>query len=150
MTATQGAIGYGVLLYRESADSPSVFNDLIGEVKEVGGPNMKRDTVDATHSQSSNRFREFISGLRDGGEVTCTVALVPGAQDSDAYKKLLDDLKNDNAVNYQIKFPNTAKTFWQAAMFLTALPNTMPMDGEMTQALTFKITGEPTLDDGWV
>ena len=150
MTATQGSIGYGVLLYRESADSPTVFNDLIGEVKEVGGPNMKRDTVDATHSQSTNRFREFLSGLRDGGEVTCTVALVPGAQATDAYQKLVDDFKNDTPVNYQVKFPNVAKTYWQVSAFLTDLPNTMPMDGEMTMALTFKVTGEPTLDDGWV
>lgn len=150
MTATQGAIGYGVLVYRENDSTPSAFDDLIGEIKEVGGPNMKRDTVDATHSRSSNRFREFLSGLRDGGEVTCTVALVPGAQATDAYKKLLDDFKNDSPVNYQIKFPNTAKTYWQAAMFLTDMPNTMPMDGEMTMALTFKVTGEPTLGDGWV
>jgi predicted secreted protein len=148
--STQGAIGYGVLIYRESANSPSVFSDLIGEIKEVGGPDLKRDTVDATHSQSSQRYREFLSGLRDGGEVTCTLALVPGASLAGQQAKLVADFENDSLVNYQIKFPNTAKTYWQASMFLTALPHAMPIDGEMTHALTFKVSGRPTLADGWV
>jgi predicted secreted protein len=147
MSATQGKIGYGVLMYRESTSD--VFDDLIGEVKEVGGPNMTRDTVDATHSQSDNRFREFLSALRDGGEVTVTVALVPGAGNTDDHKKLYDDFKNDEAVRYQINWPNTAKTYFRFDAFLTALPHSMPMADEMTQELTFKVTGEPTLADGW-
>ena len=148
MTATAGAIGYGVLLQRGDDASPETFTT-IGEVKEVGGPNFKRDTVDATHSQSDSRFREFLSGLRDGGEVTCTVALVPSADTAAAYKKLYDDFKSDVYVDYRITFPNTAKTYWLFGAFLTDMPNAMPMDGEMTMALTFKITGVPILADGW-
>lgn len=148
MAETQGSIGYGVMFRRGNEASPEVFS-IVGEVKDVNGPDMKRETVDATHSQSPGRWREFISGLRDGGEVSVTVALIPSAGATSQHKKFVNDFENDNAVAYQVTFPNTAKTFWSFNAFQTALPHAMPFDGEMTHVLTFKITGPPTLADGW-
>lgn len=145
---TNAAIGYGTLFRRGNDDSPETFTP-IGEVTDISGPNMKRDAIDATHSQSPNGFREFIGGLRDGGEIQVTMNLVAGAAAGDALKKLFDDFKNDSPIDYQIAFDNTAKTYWQAPMLITDLPPTAPMEGKMTMQVTLKVAGEPTLADGW-
>ena len=38
----------------------------------------RRYTVDATHMASTDKWREFVGGLRDAGEVSITINFVPG------------------------------------------------------------------------
>jgi predicted secreted protein len=143
---TVARIGHGVRLQRASDASPAAFAD-IGELLEPGGPTLSRDAVEATHSQSPNRYREFISGLRDGGEVTGTFALEPGADAEDNHKKLVDDFNNDNLIEYRLLFPNAEATAWRFDGFITNIEHAEPIDDRMTVAVTFKISGQPTLED---
>ena len=41
----------------------------MGDVRSLSGPSMTRAAIDNTHSTSPAGWREFIGGLRDGGEV---------------------------------------------------------------------------------
>ena len=145
MVETTAKLGFGVMLQRESADSPSVYQD-VGEIIEQNGPTMSRDSVEATHSESPNRYREFISGLRDGGEVTATIALVPSAGPTSVHALLVDDFNNDESISCRVLFPDGVTT-WTFSGFLTSLEHATPIDDRMTLALTVKVSGQPVLDE---
>lgn len=144
MVATTAGIGFGCILQRDDGGSPTTYSD-IGEVIDPGSLNMSRDTVDATHTQSGGRYREFISALRDAGEFTTTIALVPGGT---AHANLISDFENDTAVAYRFAFNDTPQTRWYFNAFVTSLAETAPLDDRMTVAVTLKITGQPSLSNG--
>jgi predicted secreted protein len=137
MTATTALLGFGVRLVRNTTTD-------LGELIELSGPSLARDAVEASHALSTNRFREFISGLRDGGEVSATIALVPATAQSSPHQELMDDFNNNSAVAYRVIFPD-ANTYFTFSGLITALEHATPIDDRMTLAVTIKITGEPTL-----
>ena len=141
MSATAASIGFGCILQRDAGGSPSSYSD-IGEVIDPGAMNMTRDTIDATHTQSTNRYREFLGGLRDAGEFTTTLALIPGGA---SLAQLVSDFENNSPVGYRFNFNNSGAHRWYFNAFVTSVAQTMPMDDRMTVACTFKITGQPAL-----
>jgi predicted secreted protein len=143
---TVARIGHGVRFLRSDGASPPTLEDL-GELLEPAGPSLSRDAVEATHAQSEDRYREFISGLRDAGEATATIALDPNAGASTSHRKLLDDYNNDDAVAYRILFPNPEGTAFDFVGLITNLEHAMPIDDRMTLSLTIKISGKPTLSN---
>lgn len=146
MSETNAQIGYGVKLQRLAVASPESWED-IGEFIEVGGPKMARDAVEATHSLSTARYREFISGLRDAGEATAQLALVPGAGASVAHKKLLVDFESNSKVTYRILLPNAKATAWEFEGLITSMEHAMPIADRMTVSVSIKASGQPTLLD---
>jgi hypothetical protein len=48
----------------------------IAEITSISGPNLTRGTIDVTNLDSTNGYREFIAGFRDGGEVTLSMMLL--------------------------------------------------------------------------
>lgn len=142
---TIAAIGHGVRLQRNPGASPAAVED-IGEILEINGPTFSRDAVEATHTQSPNRFREFISGLSDGGEISATIALDPDASQGSRHRELINDYKNRAAVTYRMVFPDNS-TYFQFDGLITNLEHATPIDDRMTMALTIKISGEPEMDN---
>ena len=66
---TSAAIwAYGSKLQIGDGAVSEAFSD-VAEIVELTPPSMSRDEIDVTSHQSSDGYREFISGLRDGGEV---------------------------------------------------------------------------------
>lgn len=64
--ATAAKLGYGSKLKRKIAGTYTA----VLEVLSVSGPNSEASDVDVTNFDSADGFREFINGLKDGGEVT--------------------------------------------------------------------------------
>jgi hypothetical protein len=75
--ATEARIGWGGKVY-VSTDSTEANLVQLGEVTDCTFPTDEVDEVEATHLQSPNKRREYISGLRDGGECTVNLNYVPG------------------------------------------------------------------------
>lgn len=142
---TDAKVGFGVRFMRLNATT-NAYEDL-GQLVEPGGPSMSRDAVDGTHARSTNRYREFIGGMRDGGEVTATLILKPGAVATDDHAKLVADFNNDDPVTYRLLFPNANATSWTLSGLITKLDHAEPIDDKMTLALSIKISGQPTLAD---
>ena len=137
---TQAVIGYGTVFQRGNGASPEVFS-AIGEVVSVAGPGLSRDAVDATHYTSPNGYREFISGMRDGGEVSVSMNLT-----TTNLATLKTDFDADTEVNYKIveTFGSPLKT-WAFSGLLTSLEIDRPNEDKVTINATFKISGKPTL-----
>ena len=77
MAASQAIIGYGTKFAVETAPGSGSYFEL-GEVTNVTPPNQSVDQVDVTHMQSTGRYREFIQGLTDPGEMSVEINYVPG------------------------------------------------------------------------
>lgn len=135
---TEASIGHGSLFERSSNGLSTGVFSTVGEVLDIAPPSMTRDVVDATHMQSPERWREYIAGLKDGGEVSVEVNFVPG---NAATTAALADLNTDTPGYYKITFPDD--TEWGFAAFMTGIEPGDPLDDKMTATFTFKLTGKP-------
>lgn len=139
---TNARIGYGTLFKTGNGASPEVFTTF-AEVKKIAPPKMKRDSVDVSHEQSPEQWREFIAGMKDGGDVSFDFNFAPGESDAAALMAELDLAGSDALKNRQVVFPDGSK--FEFAAFLTDFAPDSPLDKEMTGSATFKISGKPTL-----
>ncbi|WP_061023893.1 phage tail tube protein [Bradyrhizobium sp. CCH5-F6] len=139
---TQARIGYGTVFKSGNGASPEVFTTL-AEVTAITPPAMARDTVDATHEESPGAWREFIAGLKDGGEVSLELNFVPGGSAALALTAELDLDGSSASKNRQIVFPDGS--YFSFAGILTAFEPDAPIDDKMAASVTFKVTGKPSL-----
>ena len=138
---TQAQIGHGTTFQINTsvADSPDSWVT-IAEVVSVTPPSLSRDAIDATHSTSPNKWREFIPGLRDGGEVTLEVNFIPAGIGTST---ILATFTSDDKVFARINFPDSPVTTWEFQAFITAFEPDAPFDDKMSATVTFKLSGEP-------
>ena len=117
----------------------------IAQVTNIGGPGLKLETLEVT-SHDSGVWREFIGGLRDGGEIKLDINYDPaGATHKDAAGGLLADLKNGTANAYALRFSDAATTTWTFNALVTSFEPKAPMDGKLSASTNLKITGTATL-----
>lgn len=146
---SDGTPGYGASL---KVDATTNFvastATAIGNIISVGGPNQSRDAVDISTMDSTEKWREFIGGILDAGEVTVDLnydgAAAGTANDLDAIKT--------NATQYwRITFNDhtteTNKSYFQCDGIVTGLGHAIPFDDKVTQSLTLKLSGKPTFTD---
>lgn len=139
MMATNAAIGHGSKFMRSSDGTAGGTFTFVAEPKSISGPGLSRDTVDVTHMNSPDRWREFIAGLRDAGEVTVECSFDPDGTDVTNW---LADFSSDTPGYYKIVFPDA--TEWGFPALITSFETSDPNDGEMTASVTYKITGKPS------
>lgn len=146
MAATTALIGYGVHFSRGDSASPEVFTN-IAEVIDVSPPSMTKDQVEATHTDSPDGFREFINGLKDGGECSITMNFLPNnaTQNNTSGGLLNDFISGTTTINYRISFPGSPTTTWTFKASVIGYEVSTPMDDRMTAVVTFKVAGAPTI-----
>jgi hypothetical protein len=135
--ATDATIGYGSIFAYGDSGSPEVFSAL-AEVVSITPPQLVRDTVDATHMASPQKWREFVPGLKDGGEVSLEMNFIPGNSDWDF---LFLAFNQETVRNYRITFPNAES--WTFAAYCTGIEAAVPLDDKMSATATFKVSGPP-------
>lgn len=138
--ATNASIGYGTAFKRGDGASPTEAFTALAEVTAINGFSMSKDTVDATHMASPSRYREFISALRDAGEVTVEINFDPGSTE---VTNAFTDFDANVTRNYQIVWADT--TEFEFAGICTGVETGAPVDDKMSATLTYKLTGKPTL-----
>lgn len=147
---SQARIGYGTLLERRTSAagaSPEVWQ-LIAERTSIGGPSMSRDAPDVTHMDSPGGWREFVPGLKDGGEVPVEGNFIPKNATQNAETGILAEFSQDVAGHWRITFPDgSPETVWEFDAIMTGFEPSMPVDDKMTFSATLKVTGEPTLSN---
>lgn len=141
---TSALIGHGMKLGVGDAASPEVFTN-IAEVLSINF-SASRDTVDASNTDSTDGYREFIAGLNDGGEISIEANFLPGDATQNYTNGAASDIDNSTARNYKITWPDGSSTTLLFTGFLTALEYSASVEDRMTASMTFKVTGKPTLD----
>ncbi|ULQ45872.1 phage tail tube protein [Flagellatimonas centrodinii] len=133
-------IGYGSIFER-GVGSPLVYAE-IARVTEINPPSLSRETSDVTHLKSTDRYKEFIGAMRDAGEVSFTLIYNPA---NTTHQSLMTDYEANAAVDYRITFSDDDTWQWSFKGFVTGLETPITMEDKVTQSITIKITGKPTL-----
>ena len=134
---------YGSKLQIGDGAGSEAFTD-VAEIVELTPPAMSRDEIDVTSHNSADGYREFISGLRDGGEVSFKANWLPTNTTHDGTTGLLESF-NDNANhNWKIILPNSLITI-SFVGFLTAFEPDLPLEDQAQLSGTIKVSGKPTV-----
>lgn len=113
----------------------------ISEVTSISAPNFSADTIDVTSHGSTGRYREFIQGLRDGGEIT-----IEGFYSTASANTITTQFNTTATATATIDLPTTPSTTrFTATVICTAFSAESPVDGAITYSATFKVTGQPSL-----
>lgn len=130
--ATSGNIAFGVALTIDSDD--------IGEITNLGGIELTADTVEMTSHDSTDRYREFLQGLRDGGEFTVEGNHLPA---DTGQVEIMTQFEEDSSCTATCTFADASN--WSASVIVTAYkPADSPVDDKLGFTATFKVTGKPT------
>lgn len=138
---TQAIAGVGAKLYRQNP-STSAW-EVYGEVNTISGPGMSRDTIDATSLASTGGYREFITGFRDGGEVTFDMNFIHAD-----VVKLFEDFDSNTARHFKIVLPDTVLSTFSFDGLVTGIPHSIPPDDKVTVSVTIKVTGQTLFYSG--
>ncbi len=87
-----------------------------------------------------HRYRQFIQGLRDGGEIS-----IEGNYDYDQATVVVTAFNDDTAGGVkvcQIEYPTTPARFLDFSAVVTAFEPSAPHDDKIPYSATLKITGE--------
>jgi predicted secreted protein len=141
MAETQARIGYGAQLQYGDGGSPEMFATVAEIVDTISGPSLTADQVEATHMESPDGYREYISGLKDGEEVTFTCNYLP---------------TNQSQLGLLAIFESGSRRTWRRVLPMFSPPVTQefranvtgfnydtPVDDKMTFEVTLKVTGKP-------
>lgn len=126
---------YGVTLSWDGAE--------VAELSNIGGVEFSVDMRDVTTHDSASRFREFIAGLADGGEVP--VEGFFDYTDTTGQLAMVTDAAAGTECEAIITFPSSIATWTFDALISRIKVGDTPVDGEIPFSATLKITGSPTL-----
>jgi predicted secreted protein len=139
---TLATIGFGALFQIfDPGLSPDGYTT-VGEVTNITMPGLSRDAVDATHTESTQGWREFIPGLKDAGEVTIEMNYVHESA-SDTLIRAQFALNALN--NYRIVFDESPLSGIQFAGIVTGYEVEVPLDDKKSATLTVKVSGVVTV-----
>jgi predicted secreted protein len=124
----------------------------IVEIIDINGPNMSHDVIEVTNQDSTNGWREFLPGLRDGGEVSVTANWYPAHATQDgtegaAGTGLLSKFTDDDLHNFQIvtEDDGTGGTLTiEFAAVVTNFSIALPLEEQAKLDFTLKMSGAPT------
>ena len=120
----------------------------VGNITSIGGPNQARDTIEKSSMDSTNKWREFIGGMIDAGEMSADINY-DGSSGGDA--NLLDALKTNGTQYWKITFNDhtteASKSNFYCKGFITGLGHAIPFDDKITQSVTIKLSGTPVYTD---
>lgn len=118
----------------------------VAQIRDLDGPAAESDQIEVSHRGS--RWRRYVAGMRDGGEVTFDVIFDPNdaSHDPTGADSMYAKLKNGVVDSYRITFPGagTNKTTATFDAFVSGFEITAPLEDGLAADLTLKITGEIT------
>ncbi|MER6603910.1 phage tail tube protein [Streptomyces parvus] len=137
-----GIDAFGTQFLRDSTGSGTFVS--IANVTDISGPSRSREAIEVTAHDSPDSYREFIKGLKDGGEVEITLNYDPGAA---THAALDADFEEDDLRSYQLLLlPGEADEHtWEFSALITDLEDAYPTEDKMERTATFKISGKPVL-----
>ena len=128
-----GAFAQGTVLTVGSA---------VAELTNISGPSISADTIDVTTHDSADGFREYVGGLRDGGEISIEGNLVDATESNILISLLEAGTVTEDAT---IDLPTSTAMTFTFDCIVTAYETTAPHDGKLGFSATLKVTGKPVL-----
>ena len=111
----------------------------VANITNITAPNVTRDMLDDTVHGAADKYRTFVPGLIDGGEVSVEGYLTTAAG-GNLLKNLLDAGTRTAAATI-----TAGGMTWTFACYVSAYSNSFPHDGLIGFNATLKIDGKPVL-----
>lgn len=138
MTATSAKIGYGTVFQTDyTSTSPTVWVTL-AETRELALPPVSRDAIDSSHECAPDEWRTFITGLKNGGEISIEMNFIKAQ-----YNTLLGELST--TVTYPRRIVYLDGSIFTFNARLLSLEAPISADGLLSSVAKFKIDGTPAL-----
>lgn len=121
----------------------SLAGAALSEVTAIGVPSLTGEVIDVSSHGSTNRWREFIRGMRDAGEFTVTMQYTAGSAGDDA---CIATITADAATAVVITAAAASGTedITISAFGTDYTVNDLEPDGSQTATLTLKPSGAVT------
>jgi predicted secreted protein len=129
-------------------DGTSETFTAVAEVIDISGPSMTRDAIDVTNQDSTSGWREFVPGMRDGGEVSITANWIPVNATHDGTSGILSKFTDDVLHNFQIITADDGSSGSMDIDFAGLVTNfnpTLPLTEQGQLDFTIKISGAVTI-----
>lgn len=120
----------------------------VAEIQDIDGPSMSRDAIEVTSQDSASGWREFIPGMRDGGEVGITANWIPAAATQDGSAGVLSKFTDDDLHNWKIVTADDGSSGTMDidfAAIVTDFNVSLPMEEQAQLEFTLKISGAVTI-----
>lgn len=147
---SDGNIGHGCKLMYAAATNETSYSNFtaIANVSNISVDGMAMDHVDMSTMDSANKWREYVAGMKEGGEITADINYDGSA--SGTCDKLFNTLYGEEK-GYAIFFNETtnptSNSLFTCPGTLTRIGMAIPFDAKMNQPVTIKILGEPSFAD---
>lgn len=133
-----GLDAFGVILERGEGAAGSTTYVPIANLSNLEGPESERETYDVTAHDSADGWREFVGGLKDGGEVTAEVNYDPREHDT-----LLADYEISQPIPWRVTWPTGDA--WEITAILSGFNPEAPVDDKLAAEITLKVSGKPAI-----
>lgn len=113
----------------------------VSENVSISMPNFSADDIDVTTHNNTTKFREFIKGLTDAGEIT-----IEGNMNYTDYDIIYQSATTTSLYSATITLPTApSNTQWLANVYCNSFESDSPHDDKIGFSAGFKITGKPTM-----
>ena len=122
----------------------------IARVEDLDGPSRTRDSIEKTHLRSTDKFKEYLPGLKDGGELNFVLQYDPSETSHDATDGLEAAFDDDDNATWRVLSPITGvvgREGWEFEGHITKMGLKFQKDKVITQDVSIKISGPVTQDD---
>jgi len=126
--------GIGTKFQRLDSEAIPTYQDIAG-IYEMGGPSPTGNMIDGTTFDSTDGWKEFVRGLKDGGSASFSLLY-----NQTAAIAMLADFNDPVPHSYKILFPGALGSVLFDG-FVSELPITIPIDDKVTISVTIKVTG---------
>jgi predicted secreted protein len=112
----------------------------VARVGDINYTGMSRDTHDQTTHDTPDNYRDYLAGLKDGGEVSLNLVFDQAAS---SHQDLLAAFEDGQKHAVEISNSNVK---WTANVIFTGIgPFEYNVDGIPTSEVSMKVCGKPTL-----
>lgn len=117
----------------------------IAEILSLEGPMLERDVIEVTNQLSAQGFKEYINGLKDGGDINFELSYVPGSQTHNATTGLLAMWSSGSVAQFKIQFAPNQAVEWLFSGIVTRFSISANPSEQIKASCTVKVTGNITL-----
>lgn len=133
-------LGKGTKLQRKNPVG-GAYED-IAQVRSIDGPSSSSDQVDVTTHSSVGGYREFIPGLKDGGELNFELIVDP----ADAgFTNVNADFEAQLNREWRVILSDAGTATIDFLGAVTSRALSIPTDGPITMSVTIKVSGAITI-----
>lgn len=114
---------------------------VVGQVLDITGPTSEFEDVDVTTRDTTDFYREFLSGLSNPGELTFEIVFDPALA---SHISLLTLHAARTSVAWKLTWPTATAKMCTFSGYVKAASPAIPLEGRLTCNFTVKISGGVT------